>query len=74
MFADEFCNVLMQSEPKVETSSDAPLKSSVNFANLRKCSYGFEQHRIIFGDLLKIAQNATSCSNGEKLLETLKVA
>ncbi len=41
MFPDEFSNVLMHNEPKVETSSDVPRKSSANFLNLRKRSYGF---------------------------------
>ncbi len=35
-----FVTVLMQNEPKVETSSDVPLKTSANFVDLRKRSYG----------------------------------
>ncbi len=40
MFADEFCDILMKNEPKVETSSDVSRKSSANFVNLRKRSHG----------------------------------
>ncbi len=74
MFADEFCNVLMQNEPKVEMPSDVPRKSSYIFENVR---ITFEQdsdnlRRSSVWKLLKMQQFAReekSCAKGKKLLE-----
>ncbi len=65
----------MENESKVETSSDVPRKSSANFINLQKRSYGLRttlEHSLeIFG--LELAQNAASCSKGKKLLKRKKL-
>ncbi len=68
MFGNDFCNVLMQNEPKVEMSSDVPRKSSANFENLRKAfRIAFEQHSDNLGDL-----RSGNCSRCNKLLERKK--
>ena len=71
------CNAVMLNEPKVETSSDLPRKSSANFLNLqqssKKCSETFvcpsNKTRTIFGNL-----RSKNCSEYKKLLEGKKIA